>query len=48
MPPAGVESRESGFRKQKLSTPCRNRTCDTRFRKPVLYPTELRGHKGLQ
>ena len=22
----------------------RNRTCDLRFRKPLLYPTELRGH----
>ena len=27
----------------KQNTPGRNRTCDTRFRKPVLYPTELRG-----
>ena len=33
---------------ERYSTPCRNRTCDTRFRKPVLYPTELRGRKGLR
>jgi hypothetical protein len=32
------------FLKENYGTPCRNRTCDTRFRKPVLYPTELRGH----
>jgi hypothetical protein len=29
------------------NTPGRNRTCDTRFRKPVLYPTELRGQLSL-
>lgn len=26
-------------------TPDTNRTCDTKFRKLVLYPTELRAHK---
>jgi hypothetical protein len=30
---------------EKESTPCKARTCDPRFRKPVLYPTELRGLK---
>ena len=30
-----------------LSTPGRIRTCDPRFRKPVLYPPELRAHKRL-
>ena len=28
----------------KYGTPGRVRTCDLRFRKPPLYPTELRGH----
>lgn len=28
------------------STPGRARTCDTGFRKAVLYPPELRGHRG--
>jgi hypothetical protein len=32
---------------EKFGAPCRSRTCGTRFRKPVLYPTELRGHAGL-
>ena len=27
-----------------LSIPDRTRTCDKRFRKPLLYPTELRGY----
>jgi hypothetical protein len=27
----------------KVSTPGRTRTCDRRFRKPLLYPPELRG-----
>src|SRR4051812_48235495 len=27
--------------------PGRSRTADQRFRKPLLYPTELRGHKDL-
>ena len=29
----------------KYGTPGRNRTDDTRFRKPLLYPSELRGHR---
>ncbi len=51
---AGIESRHpSGFRKpqmygKKVGAPCRNRTCGTRFRKPVLYPTELRGPRGCE
>ena len=28
--------------------PDRNRTCDTRFRKPLLYPTELRALRGRE
>ena len=32
------------FLKGKNGTPDRIRTCDTRFRKPLLYPTELREH----
>src|SRR5436309_8387927 len=32
---------------QSLSgAPGRTRTCDARFRKPSLYPSELRGHGG--
>ena len=27
------------------NTPGRIRTCDLRFRKPMLYPAELRGHR---
>src|SRR5205823_2997880 len=26
--------------------PGRNRTCDTRFRKPLLYPLSYEGHEG--
>ncbi len=29
---------------RKCGAPCKIRTCGPRFRKPVLYPTELRGH----
>ena len=29
--------------KEKSGAPCMIRTCGPRFRKPVLYPTELRG-----
>ena len=29
------------------NTPGRTRTCGLRFRKPTLYPTELRAHPGL-
>ena len=28
------------------TTPDRTRTCDLRFRKPMLYPAELRAHRG--
>ena len=30
----------------KSSTPDRSRTCDLRFRKPSLYPTELREQRA--
>ncbi len=30
----------------KNGTPGEIRTRDTRFRKPLLYPTELQGHKA--
>src|SRR6202142_4628329 len=33
--------------KKKSGAPCMIRTCGPRFRKPVLYPTELRGLKGV-
>jgi aryl sulfotransferase len=29
---------------ERLGVPGRTRTCDPRFRKPMLYPAELRGH----
>ena len=32
---------------EKYGAPGAIRTHDTRFRKPVLYPTELRGHESL-
>ncbi len=32
------------FSSKKFGAPCRIRTCGTRIRNPVLYPTELRGH----
>ena len=35
-------------KRKKVGAPCKNRTCDTRFRKPVLYPTELRGLPGQE
>ncbi len=38
--PAGLASREAA------GTPGRSRTCDPRFRKAVLYPTELRARAG--
>ena len=34
----------SGDIGMKTTTPDRTRTCDLRFRKPMLYPTELRAH----
>ncbi len=30
------------------SAPGRNRTCDTRFRKPMLYPLSYRGGAGAK
>jgi hypothetical protein len=30
----------------KLGAPGRNRTCDTRFRKPMLYPLSYEGLRG--
>jgi hypothetical protein len=33
-------------RKQENGGPDRDRTCDKRFRKPLLYPTELRAPEG--
>jgi hypothetical protein len=30
------------------SAPGRTRTCDPRLRRPVLYPTELRAHRGCR
>src|SRR5262245_26638265 len=39
----------SGTERRKCSIdPDRNRTCDLRFRKPPLYPTELRGRDRAQ
>jgi integrase len=32
---------------EETTTPGRTRTCDIRFRKPMLYPPELRGHVGF-
>ena len=32
--------------KGKIGAPGRIRTCDRRFRRPVLYPAELRAHAG--
>jgi hypothetical protein len=32
----------------RCGVPGRSRTCDPRFRKPVLYPAELRGRVGLR
>ena len=32
--------------KGKIGAPGRIRTCDRRFRRPVLYPAELRAHEG--
>ena len=31
-----------------FSAPGRNRTCDTRFRKPMLYPLSYRGGAGAK
>ena len=33
------------FQEEKSGAPCMIRTCGPRFRKPVLYPTELRGRQ---
>ena len=38
--PAAIDPTEGGV-------PGRSRTCDPRFRKPVLYPAELRGREAL-
>ena len=35
----------SGDRRVRINIPDRIRTCDLRFRKPSLYPTELRGRR---
>ena len=50
-PAATSEASVGGEDSQALDrygAPDTNRTCDPRFRKPLLYPTELRGHLCLR
>jgi hypothetical protein len=51
-PPYSVVGRLTYGHRPQLSTghrcmPGRNRTCDPRLRRPVLYPTELRAHDSV-
>ncbi len=41
------EKEDVSLSRYKISTPERIRTSDLRFRKPLLYPSELRAHKDL-
>src|SRR5258706_8665691 len=41
----GVLSRFNGSRGERVGGPDWSRTSGTRFRKPLLYPSELRGHE---
>ncbi len=43
----GFHSAARGSEKTHSNAPDRDRTCDLRFRKPPLYPTELRAHSTL-
>ena len=48
--PANTRNKQIDFivlTSQAYGTPERIRTSDTRFRKPLLYPTELREHIGI-
>src|SRR5689334_21217824 len=38
------EARAACFTRERRIAPGRSRTCDPRFRKPMLYPAELRAH----
>ena len=40
------QNMSEGDTKENSNTPGRIRTCDLRFRKPMLYPTELRALKS--
>ncbi len=46
IPPRAATCRKFRLRKGLRSTPCRTRTCNLRFRRPMLYPIELRAHSG--
>jgi integrase len=44
---AGERSSKPSELIERIGAPDTNRTCDPRFRKPLLYPTELRGRRGV-
>src|SRR5262245_16895165 len=43
----GGWSRRASKPGETAGGPDRTRTCDLRFRKPLLYPAELRDHQGV-
>src|SRR5690606_33310443 len=45
--PAGIGLPAEGKRPWKTGDPGRARTCDIRFRRPMLYPAELRGRVAM-
>jgi hypothetical protein len=44
---AGLSDRSPESPRKLLSAPGRNRTCDSRFRKPLLYPLSYEGLRTL-
>jgi len=45
--PTGHETMEDGYLAENNGGPGQSRTADQRFRKPLLYPSELQGHEDV-